>query len=96
MAGHLEVDRIFQQDLYSKLWEFLDNKSIKAMIPFKRYGDGKLTWQKLTEEYFEEDDGYVLSLYPWTFEFDGEVSEGASAEIHLSPELTVNKVYMVM
>lgn len=96
MAGHLEVDRIFQQDLYSKLWAFLDKQPIKGMIPFARYREDGLVFQSLTDRN-EENDAHVLGLYPWTFKFDdGEVCEGAIAEIHLSADLTVNKVYMVM
>ena len=96
MAGHLEVNRIVQFDLYGKLWPFLDEQPIEKMIPFDRYKEGELTWQRLTDRN-EEDDAHVLCVYPWTFKFDdGEVCEGAIAEIHLSAELTVNKVYMVM
>jgi len=96
MAGHLEVDRIWQQDLYSKLWSFLDKQPIKNMIPFARHRKGDLTFQRLTDRY-EEGDKYVMTISPWTFKFDdGEVCEGAIAEIHLSADLTVNKVYMVM
>lgn len=96
MAGHLEVDKIFQQDLYGKLWKFLEDKLIDKMIPFARYREEGLTFQRLTDR-DEEGDTYVLSIYPHTFKFDdGEVCENAYAEIHLSSELTVNKVYMVM
>ncbi len=96
MAGHLEVDKITQYDLYGKLWPFLDKQPILGMKPFDRYKEGELTWQRLTDRN-EEGDTHVLSVYPWTFKFDdGEVCEGAIAEIHLSAELTVNKVYMVM
>lgn len=96
MAGHLEVDKIWQQDLYGKLWKFLDKQSIKGMKPFDRYKFGDVTFQRLTDRN-EEGDTHVLSVYPHTFKFDdGEVCENAIAEIHLSAELTVNKVYMVM
>lgn len=96
MAGHLEVDKIWQQELYGKLWTFLDVQSIKEMEPFKRYKDGDVTFQRLTDRN-EEGDEHVISVYPHTFKFDdGEVCEGAIAEIHLSADLTVNKVYMVM
>lgn len=96
MAGHLEVDKIWQQELYGKLWTSLDKQSIKEMIPFARYRELNLTFQRLTDRN-EEGDTHVISIYPWTFTFeDGEVCEGAYAEIHLSAELTVNKVYMVL
>jgi len=96
MAGHLEVDRIFQQELYSKLWTFLDKQPIKDMIPFARHVEDDLVFQRLTDRN-EEKDAHVMTIYPWTFKFDdGEVCEGAIAEIHLSADLTVNKVYMVM
>jgi hypothetical protein len=103
MAGHLPVNRFEQHNLLKRLWEMLDNKNgdrislalINAMKPFKRYEDDDLTWQKLTDRN-EEGDGYVLSAYPVDFNIDGEVQEGAIAEIHLSPDLTVNRIYMVM
>ena len=96
MAGHLEVNRITQHDLYSKLWHFLDSQPIGNMTPFVRYKQQDLIWQRLTDRN-EEGDAHVLTVSPWTFKFDdGEVCEGAIAEIHLSSELTVNKVYMVM
>lgn len=96
MAGHLEVNKIVQFDLYGKLWPFLDKQPIKEMIPFDRYKEGELTFQRLTDRN-EEDDAHVISVYPWTFKFDDdEVCEGAIAEIHLSESLTVTKVYMVL
>jgi len=96
MAGHLEVNKMVQFDLYGKLWPFLDEQSITKMIPFSRYVSGGLTFQRLTDRN-EEGDAHVLTICPWTFKFDdGEVCEGAIAEIHLSADLTVNKVYMVM
>ena len=105
MAGHLEVNKHVQYDLLGKLWEMLDIKNgekesiklINEMQTFKRHKIGDLTWQKLSDEYCEDDDEFVLSVYPWTFKFEGEEDcEGAVAEIHLSADLTVNKVYMVM
>ena len=96
MAGHLEVNKIIQFDLYGKLWPFLDKQPIKQMIPFARYREDGLVFQRLTDRN-EEGDSHVISIYPWTFKFEGEEDcEGAIAEIHLSAELTVNKVYMVM
>jgi len=96
MAGHLEVNKIVQYDLYKRLWGFLDKQPINKMVPFNRYKDDEIIWQRLTDRN-EESDTHVLSVYPWTFKFDdGEVCEGAIAEIHLSKDLTVNKVYMVM
>jgi len=96
MAGHLEVNKIVQYDLYKKLWEFLDKQSINGMKPFDRYKDGDTTFQRLTDRN-EDGDTHVISIYPHTFKFeDGEVCEFAIAEIHLSAELTVNKVYMVL
>jgi hypothetical protein len=95
MAGHLEVDKVVQFELYRNLWSFLDKQPIKEMKPFDRYKEGELTFQRLTDRN-EEGDAHVLSVYPWDFEIDGEAQEGAIAEIHLSSELTVNKVYMVL
>ena len=96
MAGHLEVDKIKQQDLLSALWKFLDKTTIGNMPPFVRYKDENLTWQRLTDRN-EEKDLHVLTVYPWTFKFeDGEICEGAIAEIHIGNELIVNKIYMVM
>jgi hypothetical protein len=103
MAGHLEVNKHIQHSLLGKLWEMLQIQRgekrainlVNLMIPFKNYKIEDLTWQRLTDRN-EEGDGYVLSVYPWTFEVDDEVCEGAIAEIHLSSELTVNKIYMVM
>lgn len=96
MAGHLEVNKLVQYDLHGELWSFLDKQKIDQMTPFERYKKDDLIWQRLTDRN-EENDAHVLSVYPWTFKFDdGEVCEGAIAEIHLCAELTVNKVYMVM
>ncbi len=96
MAGHLEVNKISQKDLSVKLYRFLDKQPIKNMIPFARYRENGFTFQRLTDRY-EDGDKYVMAISPWTFKFDdGEVCEGAIAEIHLSADMTVNKVYMVM
>lgn len=96
MAGHLEVNKIVQYDLYKKLWAFLDKQSINGMKPFDRYKNEDVTFQRLTDRN-EEEDTHVISVYPHTFKFEGEEDcEFAIAEIHLSADLTVNKVYMVM
>jgi hypothetical protein len=66
------------------------------MKPFERYKDENITFQRLTDRN-EEGDTHVISVYPQTFKFEGEEDcEYAIAEIHLSADLTVNKVYMVL
>jgi len=97
MAGHLPVETNKQKELLSDLWKFLDEQPLKDMKLFDRYKSNGLTFQRLSEEYFmDENDKHVISVYPITFEVFGEVQEGANAEIHLDESLEINQIYMVM
>lgn len=97
MAGHLPVEINEQKELISDLWKFLDENPIKKMNLFERYKSNGLTFQRLSDEYFmDENDKHVISVYPVTFEVFGETQEGAIAEIHLDESLKINQIYMVM
>lgn len=100
MAGHLEIDKLRQTTLVTALRFFSRKRSISNLIPFKRYTDGKLTWQLVTDRN-EDGDDFVLTVYPWTFEFPDEpniedrVETDCIAEIHIGSPFSVNKIYLV-
>ncbi len=96
MAGHLEVAKANQTGLILKVQNFVNSMNLENMASFSRYEIDGRTWMKLTDR-LEYNDEYVLTLSPWTFRFDdGEVCEGAIAEIHLADDMSINKIYMVM
>lgn len=100
MAGHLEVDKLKQTLLVTALRFFSRKRTLTNLIPFKRYKDGNLTWQLLTDRN-EEGDEFVLTVHPWTFEFPNEPNienryeTDCTAEIHIGSVFHVNKIYLV-
>jgi hypothetical protein len=100
MAGHLEVDKKSQPELLKVLKAYADKKLLHGLTPFRRYKDGELTWQLLTDRN-EDGDYCVLTVYPWTFEFPNEpnvedrTETNCIAEIHLSSIMGINKIYLV-
>lgn len=95
MAGHYSIRPSLNSQVINLLNSYIEKNPVADMIPFKRYFEGDISYQRLTDRN-ERGDTDVIAISPTTlYDEDGEIADFCIAEIHLNNN-SINLIYCVL